>query len=360
MVFVDLYSDYLSIKDELDAKMQEVIKETAFIGSSNNRYVVEFENEFSSYLNIEHCVGCANGTDAIEIGLTAIGIKPGDEVIVPAISWISTAEAVVNIGAIPVFVDVLYADSNIDVSKVEEKITARTTAIIPVHLYGKPANMSGVIQISKKYNLKVFEDCAQAHGAEIEGKKVGTFGDGASFSFYPGKNLGAFGDAGAMVFNDKKYSDIARQILNHGQIEKHNHLRIGRNSRLDGLHAAILSVKLKYLDKKNDARILVAKNYGNHILNKSILPGSELNVKSVFHLYVIKVKNRSELIEKLEDCQIPYGIHYPIPLPEMKVFSCSERFNVANKLSKEILSIPIHPFLKEDEVKRIINVINDF
>lgn len=358
MEFVDLYQDYQNNQEELDQKIASVIRNTAFIGSGNNKYVLEFEASFASFLGSKNCVGCANGTDALEVALVSIGVKPGDEVLVPAISWISTAEAVVNIGAKPVFVDVQYTDSNIDVNKIEKAISSKTKAIIPVHLYGNPANMPEICKIANKYGLKVLEDCAQAHGASINDKKIGTWGDAATFSFYPGKNLGTFGDAGAMIFKDKEAAIIARQTINHGQVEKHDHRRIGRNSRLDGIHAAILTVKLKYLEFANDKRIHNA-NYYERILGDSVIkPSIDKNYKSVFHLYVIKTRNREDLIKNFKLNQIPFGIHYPHPLPSMDIFSDNNTYEIADKLSKEILSLPLHPYLSTEEMDKVAKIIN--
>jgi dTDP-4-amino-4,6-dideoxygalactose transaminase len=217
--FVDLNRQYLSIKSEMDDAIQSVINETAFIGGQR---ISEFENSFAQWLGTKHCIGCANGTDSIEILLNAMEVGTGDEVIVPAISWISTSEAVSSVGATPVFVDIHKDTYTIDISKLEKAITKDTKVIIPVHLYGQPADMMGILKIAEKHNLKVLEDCAQAHGAKINGQRVGTFGDAASFSFYPGKNLGAYGDAGGMVTNNDGIAKIARRIANHGQEGKHS------------------------------------------------------------------------------------------------------------------------------------------
>ena len=214
---------------------------TSFIGGAQ---VVKFEKSFSEYIGSKYCIACANGTDSLEILLKALGIKEGDEVLVPAISWISTSEAVSSIGAIPVFVDIDPYNYTINVELIKNKITSKTRAIIPVHLYGQPADMKAIMEIANEFNLKVLEDCAQAHGAKIEDKMVGTFGDAASFSFYPGKNLGAYGDAGCMTTNDNNIARVARMIANHGQEGKHNHIIEGRNSRLDAIQASILNVKL--------------------------------------------------------------------------------------------------------------------
>ena len=264
--FVDLNAYHQEIKPELDLIWDTILQESSFIGGSNNKYVSEFEKDFADYLGANHCVSCANGTDALEIALLALNIGTGDKVIVPAISWASTAEAVINIGATPVFVDVKYDDCLLDENLIEENIDENVKAIIPVHLYGKPVNLEAIQNICKIHSLYLIEDCAQAHGAEYNGQRVGTFGDVACFSFYPGKNLGALGDAGAMTFKNTDIAEIARQICNHGQIKKHTHLRVGRNSRLDGLQAAVLSLKINKLDEHINKRIQFANEY-NQLLN---------------------------------------------------------------------------------------------
>ena len=360
MQFVDLKKNYEAIQQEVDAAIKNVISQTAFIGSDTNPFIVAFEDEFANYLGVDNCVSCANGTDALEIALHSFQIGRGDEVIVPAISWISTAEAVLNVGAVPVFVDINYDDCNINSSLIEKAISKKTKAIIPVHIYGNPADMNKIVEVCEQYQLILIEDCAQAHGASIQDRKVGTFGDAACFSFYPGKNLGAFGDAGAMIFKDKSAANIARQIRNHGQNKKHSHLRIGRNSRMDGIHAAILSIKLKSLDEGNLLRITAAKEY-NKLINSSVeKPIFSLEVKSVFHLYVIKVDNRSELIIKLDQHNVPYGIHYPNALPAIPLFNNSKKFETAEKVCSKIISLPIHPYLSLQEIETVSNVVNEF
>ena len=243
--FVDLKVQYESIKEDIDAAIATVIKETSFIGRS---VIKNFETDFAKYIGTKHCIGVANGTDAIEIALKALGIGEGDEVIVPALTWISTAGTVNNAGAEPVFADVLEAERTINPDLIEDKITSRTKAIMPVHLYGLPARMNQIMELSKKHNLKIIEDCAQAHGAEINEKRVGTFGDIATFSFYPGKNLGVYGDAGGIVTDDEELAQTCRMLANHGQLSKHDHHIIGRNSRLDTMQAAILKAKLPHLE----------------------------------------------------------------------------------------------------------------
>lgn len=345
--FVDLKAQYQSIKQPINEAIQNVLENTAFIGG---KHVKSFETNFAQYIDIKHCISCANGTDSIEILLQALEVQPGDEVIVPAISWISTSEAVSAIGAKPVFVDLEPDYFTIDPTKIEEKITGKTKAIIPVHLYGQPADMPAIIAIAEKHNLKVLEDCAQAHGAMIAGKKIGTWGDAASFSFYPGKNLGAYGDAGCMITNNDEVAQTARMIANHGQISKHNHQIEGRNSRLDSLHAAVLNVKLPYVEPWTNLRIQHATVY-NQLLQKSALrtPPTRENARHVFHLFVVRTNKRDELKQYLQEKGISTQIHYPTALPFL---DCYKHYNhtmadfpVASTYQSEILSLPMYPEL---------------
>lgn len=352
--FVDLLAQYQSIKNEIDKAISDCIADTNFI---KGKAVLRFENDFAEYLGINYCIGCGNGTDALEIILKALNIGPGDEVLVPALTWISTAEAVTNIGAEPVFVDINPDTYTIDYKKIEEKVTKKTKAIIPVHLYGCPADMTEIGSIAVKHGIYVVEDCAQAHGAEYNGKKVGTFGIASAFSFFPSKNLGAFGDGGAIVTNNKEISDLVRKISNHGQLnEKHKHFMIGRNSRLDSIQASILSVKLKYLDKWNNQRQKVAAFYFQQLANKSefILPSQDQNKKHVYHLFVIRCKNRATLNELLDEKSISWGIHYPNALPFTDAYNYKkhkpEDFINASSIIPDIISIPIYPELTEEQL----------
>jgi len=361
---VDLTANYLSLKKEIDLAIQTVINETAFIGGSGNKFVTQFEDEFSNYLGVlpHNVVSCANGTDAIEIVLQALGIGKGDEVLIPALTWISTAEAVVNVGATPIFVDIDLDTYTIKPDLIENKITAATKAIIAVHLYGCPADVDAINQLCKKHQLLFLEDCAQAHGAMVGEKMVGTFGDAATFSFYPGKNLGAFGDAGAIVIKDTEKAEKARQIANHGQKIKHNHLCIGRNSRLDGIQAAILSAKLPHLTKWNALRLQHATYYNQLIKNNFEVPVFQPNVKHVFHLYVIKTnpEKRNELINYLNQHGVATAIHYPVPLSEMAVFKQKTICPNAKLVCASVLSLPIYPELTPKQIEKIAVLLNDW
>jgi dTDP-4-amino-4,6-dideoxygalactose transaminase len=363
--FVDLKSQYFSIKNEIDQAISHVMADTAFIGGSSNKYVNAFEKEFASFLNVKHVMSCANGTDSIEILLEAFGIKRGDEVIVPALSWISTSEAVGRIGAKPVFVDICEDTLLMDVNKIESKITTKTKAIIPVHLYGNALDMESIMTIARKNKLIVIEDCAQSHEASYKGKMVGTFGDAASFSFYPGKNLGAYGDAGCMATNSDEIASKCRMIANHGQLEKHNHVIEGRNSRMDGLHAAVLSVKLKYLSAWNAKRISNS-DYLSKTINKGviILPVVNRNSKHVFHLYVIRHIKRDALKKFLWEKGIETAIHYPTALPFLKAYSdfgyIPSDFPIAFNETQKILSLPMFPELSFEQMGYIANALTEF
>lgn len=357
--FVDLKAQYHTLKAEIDQAIANVIAETAFI---SGKYAKAFEEAFAQYLGVKHCISCANGTDSLEILLKAMGIGQGDEVIVPANSWISTSEAVSNIGATPVFVDILPDYYTIDPSKIEEKITPRTKAIIPVHLYGLPAEMDEIMAIARKHQLKVMEDCAQSHGATYKGKMTGTFGDCASFSFYPGKNLGAYGDAGAMVTSDDEIARIARLIANHGQPKKNEHEIEGRNSRLDGMQAAVLSVKLPHLEKWTEARRHNAALYKKYLSDLGIiLPKEPAYSRHVYHLFVVRVANREQVIERLKAEGVETGIHYPTPLPLLKAYQrfgyTAQDFPVAASQMYQLLSLPMYPELTEEMIEHVAKVL---
>ncbi|MBL7073623.1 DegT/DnrJ/EryC1/StrS family aminotransferase [candidate division KSB1 bacterium] len=361
--FVDLKVQYQSLKNEIDSAIQNVINETGFI---KGKYVQNFEEEYARAYGVKHCISCANGTDAIYISLKALGIGTGDEVITVANTWISTSEAITQASARPVFVDIHPDYYTINVSKIKTKITAKTKAIIPVHLFGQPAEIDKINKICGEYNLYLIEDCAQAHFAEYKGKKVGTFGIAGTFSFYPGKNLGAYGDAGAIIPNDDDFGVKARMFANHGSLKKHHHEFEGINSRLDGLQAAILSVKLKYISEWNEKRRQHALNYNELLSNIDGIttPKIHPDVKHVFHLYVIRINKRNELQKYLKDSGIATGIHYPTPLPFLKAYEylkhTNEDFPVAYKYKDEILSLPIFPELSKGQIQYVVDCIKRF
>jgi len=360
--FVDLKVQYQSIKIEIDEAIQNVINETAFI---KGKYVQKFEEEYADANGVKHVISCANGTDAIYITLKAMGIGPGDEVITTALSWISTSETITQTGARVVFVDIDPDYYTIDPAKIEEKITKRTKAIIPVHLYGHPANMLKIMAIARKYNLKVIEDCAQAHFAQWQGQNVGTIGDAGTFSFFPGKNLGAYGDAGCIVTNDDDLAEKMRRFSRHGALGKHDHKIEGINSRLDGLQAAILSVKLKYIQKWTKQRIQNAATYTELLSGSDVeIPHTYQAAKHVFHLYVIRTENRDELHSYLNENGIATGIHYPTALPYLKAYDylshSFDDFPVAYNYQDKILSLPMYAELESSNIKRISDILSDF
>lgn len=353
--FVDLKAQYYSIKDEIDEAISDVIQNSAFIGG---KFVKSFEENFANYICVKNCIGVGNGTDALYIALTALGISEGDEVITVANSFIATSEAITLAGAKVVFVDCDKDTYNIDVDKIENVISPKTKAIIPVHIYGQPADMDKINDIAKEHRLFVVEDAAQAHGAEYKGQKIGNLGDVACFSFYPGKNLGAYGDAGAIVTSNEELAVKCRMIANHGRMEKYNHEFEGVNSRMDGLQAAVLSVKLNHLDVWTEKRRAIAKRY-NRLLKDSpvICPLESEGFRHVFHLYVVRVANREGVQSTLGEQGIATGIHYPIPLPNLQAYKylghTPDDFPVATRYSKEILSLPMFPELSETQIEYV-------
>lgn len=357
--FLDLQKQYKSIKDEIDSKILEVIKNASFVGG---KYVDEFETNFANYCEVNHCIGVANGTDALEIAIWSLNLPKDSEVLVPANTFIATSEAVSRNGLKVRFVD---CDENYQIcpKSLKENISDKSSAIIAVHLYGHPANMDEILKISKKFNLKLIEDCAQAHGAKYKGKRVGTFGDIATFSFYPGKNLGAYGDGGAIITNNDELENKCRMYANHGRSNKYGHEFEGINSRLDSLQAAVLDVKLKYLDNWINKRQKVAKYYLENIKNPEIkLPKLSEDVEAVWHLFVIQCKNRDKLKDFLLKKQIQTGIHYPTALPKLKAYeylnqNCSN-FKAYNE-DRLLLSLPMGEHLEENEIKKIVKILND-
>jgi len=359
--FLDLYSQYLRIKAEVDSAIQSVIRDSAFIGG---KYVSEFEQCFAEYQEASHCVGVGNGTDALEIAIEALNLTVGSEIIVPANTFIASAEAVTRTGHRVVFCDVNEDDYTVNVEDAARRITPNTAAIMAVHLYGHPCDMDEINLLASKHNLKVIEDCAQAHGALYKGRKVGTLGHIGSFSFYPGKNLGAYGDAGAIVTNDEGLAAHCRMIANHGRIEKYDHDFEGRNSRLDGIQAAILSVKLVHLEAWIESRISLVKAYSDKLsgVRQVILPRSKSWARHVFHLYVVRAPRREELRLLLQKHGIQTGVHYPLALPKLKAYAYLGQANemmVANRMDKEVLSLPMGEHLRPEDIDMIANIIAD-
>lgn len=361
--FLDLTTQYLSIKSEIDAAIQNVVNETSFI---KGKYVEEFERNFSEKLNAKYCIGVGNGTDALTIALRSLGVGKNDDVITVANSFVATSEAITNSGAKVTFVDCHPKTYTIDVSKIEEKITKKTKAIIPVHLYGQAAEMDEIIEIAKKNNLFIIEDAAQAHLTEYKHKIVGTLSDVSTFSFYPSKNLGAYGDAGAILTNNAKIANEAKMFANHGRISKYDHEFEGYNSRLDGIQGAILNVKLNYLAKWTSARRNAAHTYNKLLgdIEEIIIPYEASHVKSVFHLYVIRTKKRTELLTFLKRNGISAGIHYPIALPNLTAYKYlgynKQDFPIASCYQDQILSLPLFPEITDEQIKYVVDKIKEF
>lgn len=360
--FADLHAQYLSIKEEIDSAIATVIEESAFI---RGRFVDEFEERFAMSVDRPHCVSCANGTDALYISMVALGLRPGDEVIVPAMSWISTSETVTQAGGSVVFCDIDPTTYTIDPAALEDRITSRTVGIIPVHLYGQPADMAGVMEVAERHGLWVIEDCAQAHLSTYRGQQVGTFGIVGTFSFYPGKNLGAMGDAGAIVTADQALAERMAMFARHGGLVKGDHKMEGINSRLDGLQAAILSAKLRHLPSWTAKRRKVAARYGDLLASIEALSRPEVGTQrdAVWHLYVITSERRAELASELALRGIQTQINYPVALPFLPCYQhlshAPEEFPVAYRLSTTCLSLPIFPEMSEDQIATVARSIKE-
>ncbi len=365
---VDLISQYKKIKEEIDKELFSVIESARFI---KGPAVKEFEVNLSNYLNVKHVIGCGNGTDALQIALMALDLKPGDEVITSDFTFIATVEVIALLGLKPVLIDVYPDTFTLDIQKLKQAITPKTKAVIPVHLFGQAARMDEIMQTAQENNLYVVEDTAQAIGAEYlfpdKKQKLGTIGDIGCTSFFPSKNLGTFGDGGALFTNDDTLAEKIRSITNHGMKVRYYHDFIGVNSRLDSLHAAILKVKLKYLDEYNRARQKAAAYYDRAFKNckKLIIPARNEKSTHIFHQYTLKIKDadRAGLIEHLKSKNIPAMIYYPVPLHSQKAYKQyafeDADFPVTNRLSDEVFSLPMHTELSKDQQDYIIeNVLN--
>ena len=360
--FVDLKAQYLSIKDEIDTAISDVLDNTAFIGGER---VNNFARDFEKVYGAKHCVPCANGTDALYIAMKTLGIGPGDEVITTASSWISTSETITQTGARVVFVDIDEFHT-IDPTKIEAAISSKTKAIIPVHLYGQMCDMDSIMAIAQKHNLKVIEDCAQSHFSSFNDALAGMRGDFGSFSFYPGKNLGAYGDAGCMITQDETLALNAKIFANHGAQIKHQHQMEGINSRLDGIQAAVLSVKLKYILDWTKGRERVAARYMELLKDVAQveLPKIRSNSRHTYHVFGIFVKDRDQLREFLSSKNVPAQIHYPSALPFMPAYAylnhSTEDFPNAYRLQCEELSLPIFPEMTDEQIEFVANSIKEY
>jgi dTDP-4-amino-4,6-dideoxygalactose transaminase len=354
---VDLKAQYHSIKGEIDSVIERVLDHAEFILGEE---VSSFEKEFARFCGAQEAVGVASGTEALRLALLACGVGPGDEVITTPFTFIATAEAVSHVGARPVFVDVEPRSLNLDPKQVERALTKRTKAILPVHLYGRPADMDPLWDIAHAHKLWLIEDAAQAHGASYKGKRVGTIGHAGCFSFYPGKNLGAYGDAGMLVTNNRDIAERVRLLRDHGRKTKYEHSRVGSNSRLDALQAAILRVKLRKLERWNARRRSLANSYRELLASLGLIlpPPDSDSFTSVYHLFVVRVSSRDSVREALANEGIATGIHYPIPLHLQPAYrSLGYRrgdFPVSEQAANSVLSLPLYPELPKASVLRVV------
>ena len=361
--FLDLKSQHRSLREDLWRVWDEVLDSAGFIGGSP---VEQFEKAFAAFCETKHAVGVGNGTDALLLALKALSIGRGDEVIVPANSFVATAAAVVHAGATPVFVDIDPKTYNIDVKEIENHISPKTKAIIPVHLYGQPADMSPVLELARLYSLKVIEDAAQAHGARYYGRRAGSMGDAACFSFYPGKNLGACGDGGAVVTNDPDLAQSLKRLREHGGLRKYEHDVVGYNSRLDSLQAAALHIKLGFLEERNEMRRRHAESYRELLsdITGIVTPFVACGVSSVYHLYVIRVEmgSRTRLHDHLRDHGVQTLIHYPTPIHRTQAFAEFRTHDcpIAEEYAERILSLPMYPELERSQLEYVASLLSDF
>lgn len=367
---VDLHGQYQNIKPEIDQAIQRVLDSTAFIKGPQ---VAQFEKSLSDFHNGAHAVTCGNGTDALQIAMMALGFKPGDEIILPVFTYVATAEVIALLGLKPVFVDVKKDSFNIDVAQVEEKITSKTVAIVPVHLYGQCADMEPLLAIARKNKLHVIEDYAQAFGSEYtfkngSSKKAGTMGTIGCTSFFPSKNLGCYGDGGALVTNDNQLAEKVRMIANHGQQIKYYHDEVGVNSRLDTLQAAILDIKIKHIGRYEKSRQAVADFYDQELKEIPFLtiPARSFNATHVFHQYTLQLEgvDRDQFRNYLDSNEIPSMVYYPVPLHLQKAYQKTGvgkgAFPVSERLSDCVISLPIHTEMDNDQLSYICQKIKEY
>jgi len=359
--YFTLSRQYQSIKKEIQDAINQVLDGGYFI---LGKQVETFEKNFAKYIGVKYAIGVGNGTEAITLAMIAAGIKPGDEVIAPSFTASPSILALSHIGAKPVFVDIDSESYCIDPSLIEKSVTDKTKAILPVHLYGHPADMGSIMEIAEKHGIKVIEDAAQAHGAEYNGQKIGSFGDMACFSFYPTKNLGAFGDGGMLVTDNDEYAETLRMLRHLGQKEEVYHsLIIGYNSRLDELQAAILAVKLNYLDKWNEERRKNAELYNKLLGDVVVTPIEKKYAKHIYHLYVIRTNKRNELMDFLAKNGVGTKIHYPYSVHRQKAYSDFKPLtdlSISEKYTDEIVSLPMFPELREEEIEKVSELIKKF
>jgi dTDP-4-amino-4,6-dideoxygalactose transaminase len=357
---IDLKKQFSEIKDEVFETLTEILESTQYILGPK---VLELEKKIAQYHGVSEAIGVASGTDALHLAIEALGIGEGDEVITTPFTFFATAEAIFYTGATPVFVDVEPDTMNIDPAKIEEKLTERTKAILPVHIFGHPADMDRIGEIAFQHKLLIIEDCAQSFGAEIRGKKTGSFGDAGCFSFYPSKNLGAFGDGGMAILQDHSVADDIRQLRNHGSKGSYKHERVGFNSRLDEMQAGILLVKFKRIDQYNDKRRARASLYNEFLSDSVVKPVERPDMKHVYHQYTLRSTKRNEIQKALREHDISSVVYYPVPLhlQEAVAFLGHKKgdFPVAEEAAEKVLSLPIYPELPEEAVKEIAAIINN-
>jgi dTDP-4-amino-4,6-dideoxygalactose transaminase len=360
--FLDLKSHHAPMLEEINAAIQEVIDSAAFAGGP---FVTRFEEDFAAYCDARYAIGVGSGTEALWLVLLALGVGPGDEVITVPNSFMATAEAITYCGAKPVFVDVDEQTYNMDPAGLEQAVTTKTKAIIPVHLFGQPADMDPILEFARKRGLFVVEDAAQAHGAIYKGRKVGTLGDAGCFSFYPGKNLGAFGEAGAIVTNSDALQEKIRILRDHGQIRKYYHTMVGWNGRMDGIQGAILQIKLRHLEKGNDLRRSHAAHYDTALRGAEdiIIPFRASNVQHVYHIYAIRVQDRDEVMRLLTQKGVGSGVHYPVPIHLQEAYSAlgykQGAFPIAERCATEFLSLPMFPELTPTQVETVVQSLKE-
>ena len=358
--FLDIYNQDKNLHISIIKDIKKIFKKGDFILGND---VTKFENKFSNFCNSKYSIGCANGTDALTIALKSLNLKKNSEVIIPAMTYCSTAFSVINANLKPVLVDTEFMKSTIDILQIKKKINKKTKVIMPVHLYGSVVNIKEIKKIIKNKNIFIIDDCAQAHGAkDIYGKKVGSLADISTFSLYPGKNLGAYGDAGVITTNNKKFYRIVKKIRNLGSEVKFKHNLVGMNSRLDSIQSIILNHKLKQLPKLNSKRRKIASEYDNKIINKKI-EKLRYSKFSIYHQYVLIVKKRNEFIKYLKKAKIQYGFHYPYAIHQLdalKKYFQKEKFPNSEMLAKYGISIPIDPNLSKKKVNYIIGKLNSF
>ncbi len=360
--FLDLKSHHAPMLTEINGAIRDVIESTAFAGGP---FVERFEEDFAAYCNSSYAIGLGSGTEALWLTLMALGVGPGDDVITVPNTFMATAEAITYCGARPVFVDVDERTYTLDPDSLQQAVTARTKAIIPVHLFGQPADMDSILKFARHRGLFVIEDACQAHGAEYQGRRAGTLGDAGCFSFYPGKNLGAFGEAGAVVTDNAELQEKIRILRDHGQVRKYHHTMIGWNCRMDGIQAAALQVKLRYLEKGNQLRRSHAARYDQALggMEEIVTPAHAADVRHVYHVYAIRVQERDEIMRLLGEKGIGCGVHYPIPVHLQEAYRslgyARGDFPIAERCAAEFISLPMFPELTSAQLEVVVQGVKE-